>query len=327
MKLRSCFFPSQTRLPKPFILLLLLVFWVNSASAQPSSEIFKQLKKLNFLGSVLYLAAHPDDENTRVISYFSNHVLARTAYLSMTRGDGGQNLIGAELREALGLIRTQELLAARKIDGGTQFFTMANDFGYSKNPKETLSIWDKDQVLVQTIARIQKFKPDIIINRFNSGSSGRTHGHHTASAMISEWAFEQLHADQTTWRPQRLFHNTSWYFYGSRENFEKANKQGMLAIDMGVFDPLSGKTNSEIASLSRSQHKSQGFGSAAALGERMEYLELIKGKELTRNDPFEGINTQWSRVKGGLLSEKPLKKLLRILISLHPTKVWFHYLK
>ena len=192
----------------------------------------------------------------------------------------------------------------------TQFFTMANDFGYSKNPKETLSIWDKDQVLVQTIARIQKFKPDIIINRFNSGSSGRTHGHHTASAMISEWAFEQLHADQTTWRPQRLFHNTSWYFYGSRENFEKANKQGMLAIDMGVFDPLSGKTNSEIASLSRSQHKSQGFGSAAALGERMEYLELIKGKELTRNDPFEGINTQWSRVKGGAPIGKAIEKII-----------------
>ena len=260
------------------------------------------------MGSVLYLAAHPDDENTRVISYFSNHVLARTAYLSMTRGDGGQNLIGAELRDALGLIRTQELLAARKIDGGMQFFTMANDFGYSKNPEETLSIWDKDQVLVQTIARIQKFKPDIIINRFNSESSGRTHGHHTASAMISEWAFEQLHADQTAWHPKRLFHNTSWYFYGTRENFEKANKQGMLAIDMGVFDPLSGKTNSEIAALSRSQHKSQGFGSAAALGERMEYLELVKGKELTRNDPFDGIDTQWTRVKGGLLSEKPLKK-------------------
>ena len=107
MKLRNCFFSSQNRLPKPFILLLLLLFWLNSVGAQSSSEIYKQLKKLNFLGSVLYLAAHPDDENTRVISYFSNHVLARTAYLSMTRGDGGQNLIGAELREALGLIRTQ----------------------------------------------------------------------------------------------------------------------------------------------------------------------------------------------------------------------------
>jgi LmbE family N-acetylglucosaminyl deacetylase len=284
---------------------------MSSVRAQSSSDIYKQLQKLNFLGSVLYLAAHPDDENTRVISYFSNHVLARTAYLSMTRGDGGQNLIGAELREALGLIRTQELLAARKIDGGTQFFTMANDFGYSKNPEETLSIWDRKQVLAQTIARIQKFKPDIIINRFNSGSSGRTHGHHTASAMISEWAFEKLNANQSAWHPQRLFHNTSWYFYGSRENFEKANKEGMIAIDMGAFDPLSGKTNSEIAARSRSQHKSQGFGSAAALGERIEYLELVKGKKLTRNDPFDGINTQWTRLKTGAPIGNAIEKIIQ----------------
>ena len=290
--------------------LSVLLLFVLTLKAQSSSDVYEQLKKLNFLGSVLYLAAHPDDENTRVISYFSNHVLARTAYLSMTRGDGGQNLIGTELREALGLIRTQELLAARKIDGGSQFFTMANDFGYSKNPDETLSIWDRKQVLDQTKARIQEFKPDIIINRFNSQSAGRTHGHHTASAIISEWAFDQLNADQNAWHPKRLFHNTSWYFYGSKENFEKANKRGMLAIDMGVFDPLSGKTNSEIAALSRSQHKSQGFGSAPALGERSEYLELVKGKELTQNDPFDGINTQWSRVKGGTVIGKAIDKII-----------------
>ena len=279
--------------------LFLFLLFITSIKAQSSSEIYKQLKKLNFLGTVLYLAAHPDDENTRVISYFSNHVLARTAYMSITRGDGGQNLIGPELREGLGVIRTQELLAARKIDGGSQFFTMANDFGYSKNPTETLSIWDKEEVLAQTIDRIQKFKPDIIINRFDSNSAGRTHGHHTASAMISEWAFEYLQANKGLWQPQRLFHNTSWYFYGSRDNFEKASKTGMLEIDMGVFDPLSGKTNSEIAAWSRSQHKSQGFGSAAALGETKEYLALVKGKNINSNDPFEGINTQWSRVKGG----------------------------
>ena len=311
MKRFSCFFPSNNRIPKLPTFLVSLLLCMSSVRAQSSSDIYKQLQKLNFLGSVLYLAAHPDDENTRVISYFSNHVLARTAYLSMTRGDGGQNLIGAELREALGLIRTQELLAARKIDGGTQFFTMANDFGYSKNPEETLSIWDRKQVLAQTIARIQKFKPDIIINRFNSGSSGRTHGHHTASAMISEWAFEKLNANQSAWHPQRLFHNTSWYFYGSRENFEKANKERMIAIDMGAFDPLSGKTNSEIAARSRSQHKSQGFGSAAALGERIEYLELVKGKKLTRNDPFDGINTQWTRLKTGAPIGNAIEKIIQ----------------
>ena len=310
MKCLSSFFSTKHRIIKTYVFLWTLFFCMTKVKAQSSSEIYKQLKKLNFLGSVLYLAAHPDDENTRVISYFSNHVLARTAYLSMTRGDGGQNLIGAELREALGLIRTQELLAARKIDGGLQFFTMANDFGYSKNPKETLSIWDKEQVLAQTIARIQKFKPDIIINRFNSGSYGKTHGHHTASAMISEWAFEKLHSDKMAWHPQRLFHNTSWYFYGSKENFEKANKKDILALDMGVYDPLSGKTNSEIAALSRSQHKSQGFGSAAAMGQRMEYLELVKGEKITQNDPFEGINTQWTRVKGGAPIGKAIEKII-----------------
>ena len=277
MKCLISFFYTKHRIIKTNVFLWTLFFCTTIVKAQSASEIYKQLKKLNFLGSVLYLAAHPDDENTRVISYFSNHVLARTAYLSMTRGDGGQNLIGAELREALGLIRTQELLEARKIDGGLQFFTMANDFGYSKNPKETLSIWDKEQVLAQTIDRIQKFKPDIIINRFNSGSSGKTHGHHTASAMISEWAFEKLHSDQTAWHPKRLFHNTSWYFYGSKEKFEKANKKDILALNMGVYDPLSGKTNSEIAALSRSQHKSQGFGSAASMGQQNGVHGISKG--------------------------------------------------
>jgi LmbE family N-acetylglucosaminyl deacetylase len=151
---------------------------------QNGAKIYKQLKKLNTLSSVLYVAAHPDDENTRLISLFSNHYNARTAYLSLTRGDGGQNLIGTELREGLGLIRTQELLEARKIDGGEQFFTTANDFGYSKHPDETLSIWDKEQILAQIVYRIRAFKPDIIIHRFDHRTPGSTHGHHTSSSML-----------------------------------------------------------------------------------------------------------------------------------------------
>jgi len=155
-----------------------------------SNEIYHAIEKLNFLGSVLYLAAHPDDENTRLISYFSNKVHARTAYLSLTRGDGGQNLIGPEIRELLGVIRTNELLKARKVDGGEQFFTRANDFGYSKHPKETLHIWNKDEVLSDVIHVIRTFQPDIIINRFNVESAGKTHGHHTSSAMLSKEAFD-----------------------------------------------------------------------------------------------------------------------------------------
>ena len=169
---------------------IIFIMSMNLIHAQSSSEIYKSIQKLNFLGSVLYVAAHPDDENTRMISYFSNHLLARTAYLSLTRGDGGQNLIGSELREALGLIRTQELLSARRIDGGEQYFTMASDFGYSKHPDETFSIWDKEEVLSQTIERIRQFKPDIIINRFDHRTPGKTHGHHTSSAIISTEAFE-----------------------------------------------------------------------------------------------------------------------------------------
>ncbi len=291
---------------------LFVSFTFSNLKAQSSADIYKQIKKLNFLGSVLYFAAHPDDENTRVISYFSNHILARTAYLSLTRGDGGQNLIGPELREGLGLIRTQELIAARKIDGGLQFFTMANDFGYSKNPEETFDFWEKDKILNQTIDRINEFKPDIIINRFNVASSGRTHGHHTASAAISNLAFKKLYENTAAgnWKPKRLFFNTSWYFYGGRESFNRADKTGLISIDMGVYDPLTGKSNSEIAALSRSQHKSQGFGSSPALGSRTEYLSLVQGQHIIGNDPFEGINTSWTRVRGGKNIEKIINEII-----------------
>ena len=155
-----------------------------------SSQLYHQLQNLNFLGSVMYIAAHPDDENTRLISYLSNDIHARTAYLSLTRGDGGQNLVGSEIRELLGVIRTQELIAARKKDGGEQFFTRANDFGYSKHPDETLEIWNKNEILSDVILNIRRFKPDLIINRFNHRNPGSTHGHHTSSAMLSFEAFD-----------------------------------------------------------------------------------------------------------------------------------------
>jgi len=232
-------------------------------------EIFKQLEKFNTLSSVLYVAAHPDDENTRLISLFSNHYNTRTAYLSLTRGDGGQNLIGTELRESLGLIRTQELLEARKIDGGQQFFTTANDFGYSKNPDETLTIWDKNEILAQIVFRIRQFKPDIIIHRFDHRTPGSTHGHHTSSAMLSEEAFH-LASDPTAfpeqlnqvslWQPKRQFYNTSWWAYGSQERFDAADKSNMISLESNPTDFLLGRTNAEVAAKSRSQHKSQGFG-------------------------------------------------------------------
>ncbi len=295
------------------ILTLVLFFTIifNSIAQQPtkpnSSEIYESIQKLNFLGSVLYLAAHPDDENTRLISYFSNHEKARTAYLSLTRGDGGQNLIGSELRELLGIIRTQELLAARRIDGGEQFFTRANDFGYSKHPDETLEIWNKEEVLKDVVTIIRKFKPDVIINRFNTASAGKTHGHHTSSALLSAEAFDlvndtsyKAHGLYAPWKVNRLFFNTTWWFYGSRENFAKADKSNMLTVDTGVFFPTSSMSNTEIAALSRSQHQSQGFGNTGTRGTQLEYLEFLKGAKLKgEKNVFEGVNTTWTRVEGG----------------------------
>ena len=304
-------------------LLYILLFSINpflTQAQQPqklnASEIYESIQKLNVLGSVLYVGAHPDDENTRLISYLSNKLKARTAYLSMTRGDGGQNLIGSEIRELLGVIRTEELLAARRIDGGEQLFTRANDFGYSKHPDETLAIWDKKEVLSDVVLAIRKFKPDVIINRFDHRTPGTTHGHHTSSAMLSFEAFdlannpsvfpEQLKLT-STWQPQRLFFNTSWWFYGSQEKFDQADKTKLLTLQTGAYYPLKGLSNSEIAALSRSSHKTQGFGSTGSRGEETEYLELLKGHlPKDRSNIFDGIDTSWNRVKGG----KPIGDIL-----------------
>lgn len=306
---------------KSFLLFLLSVQITNAQKPQkPSSaEIYNQIEKLNFLGTVLYIAAHPDDENTHLISYMSNDIHARTGYLSLTRGDGGQNLIGPQLRELLGVIRTQELLEARKIDGGEQFFSRANDFGYSKNPDETLQIWDKEKVLADLVWVIRKFQPDVIINRFDHRSPGTTHGHHTSSAMLSMEGFdlagnpvafpEQLQLEQP-WQPKRIFFNTSWWFYGSKEKFEAADKTNFITMQTGSYYPTLGKSNQEIAALSRSSHKSQGFGSTGTRGESTEYLEYLKGEPLqNKTSVFDGIDTSWNRVKGG----KPIGDLITVI--------------
>jgi len=315
---------------KSYLILVMVAFfafaktYAQGITVQPqkptASEIYEDLQKLNFLGSVLYVAAHPDDENTTAISYFANKIKARTAYLSLTRGDGGQNIIGPELRELLGVIRTQELLAARATDGGEQRFTRANDFGYSKHPDETLEIWNKDEVLGDVVWAIRTFKPDVIINRFDHRSPGTTHGHHTSSAMLSVEAFDlsgdtSKYADQLkyteTWQPQRQFFNTSWWFYGGRDKFEKADKSNLVKIDVGTYYPGLGLSNTEISSLSRSQHKSQGFGNTGSRGTSDTYFELLRGEMPKNNDIFEGINTTWTRVKGG----KAIQKILDDVVA------------
>ena len=292
-----------------FFLLCFLSIKAQQPTKPNSVEIYHQIEKLNFLGSVLYLAAHPDDENTRLISYLSNQKNARTAYLSLTRGDGGQNLIGPELRELLGVIRTQELIEARKIDGGEQFFSRANDFGFSKTPDETLQIWDKNQVLSDVVWIIRNFQPDVIINRFDHRTAGTTHGHHTSSALLSFEAFDKVNdinsfpeqlSLTTIWQPKRLFFNTSSFFYGGKEKFDKMDKSALTNLKTGVYYNYFGKSNQEIAALSRSRHQSQGFGSAGTRGQEEEYLEFLKGEPLQdKSNIFEGIDTSWNRVKNG----------------------------
>lgn len=274
-----------------------------------TNQIFEKIQKLNFLGTALYIAAHPDDENTRLIAYLANNVKARTGYLSLTRGDGGQNLIGPEIRELLGVIRTQELLAARNVDGGEQFFTRANDFGYSKHPDETLEIWNEKEVLSDVVWAIRTFKPDVIINRFNHRTPGTTHGHHTSSAMLSVTAFDLVN-DKTkypeqlkytnVWQPKRLFFNTSSWFYRNRADFEKATEGKLTSFDVGVYYPLKGLSNNELASIASSQHLCQGFGRVTTRGSQKEYVEFLKGdKPKDQNDIFSGINTTWNRVENG----------------------------
>jgi LmbE family N-acetylglucosaminyl deacetylase len=302
----------------PAFLLLPSSFFLSEAQAQApktysSSEILLGLKKLNVLGSVLYIAAHPDDENTRLIAYMANGRLVETGYFSCTRGDGGQNLIGPELREQLGVIRTQELLAARRIDGGRQFFGRANDFGFSKTADETFRIWDKEQVLADMVWVIRQRRPDVLITRFPPDARAG-HGHHTASAILAAEAFdaagdpkrfpEQLKYVQP-WSPKRLLWNTGSFFVKQGESMD-----GYLKIDAGGYNPLLGQSYGEIAARSRSQHRSQGFGSAAQRGEALEYLQLVKGDKASK-DPLEGVDMSWNRVKGGAAVGKLLDEVIR----------------
>jgi LmbE family N-acetylglucosaminyl deacetylase len=284
-----------------------------------AASIHRNIEKLGVLGTVMYVAAHPDDENTRLISWFSRQRLTHTVYLSLTRGDGGQNLIGTEMSELLGVLRTQELLGARRIDGGEQWFTRANDFGYSKTAEETMAIWNKDAVLADVVWAIRKFRPDILVNRFNAENSGSTHGHHTASAMLALEAFdlagdpkafpEQLKYVQP-WQPRRIFFNTSWWFYGSQEAFDAADKSRMAQIDIGVYEPWSGFSNSEIAMKSRSMHQCQGFGSELTRGTTMDYMNLLKGDlPPDLNDPLSGIDMSWQRISGGATIQKQIQAI------------------
>lgn len=283
-----------------FFLAVAPIFLKAQMSPQPNAAEIKQgLDGLNVVGSVLYMAAHPDDENTRLLAYLAKEKKLRTGYLSLTRGDGGQNLIGNEQAELLGLIRTQELLAARRMDGAEQFFTRANDFGFSKNPEESFKIWGKETILADAVWVIRKFRPDVIITRFPEDARAG-HGHHSGSAILAREAFaaaadpkrfpEQL-AYVKTWQAKRIVWNT--FNFGGNNT----TAPDQLKIDIGLFNPLLGKGYGEIAAESRSNHRSQGFGSARQRGTALEYFSPVAGTP-AKSDLFEGIDLSWGRIKG-----------------------------
>jgi LmbE family N-acetylglucosaminyl deacetylase len=260
------------------------------------------LEKLTVVGSALYVGAHPDDENTALLAWLAKGRKVRTAYLSLTRGDGGQNLIGTEQGDLLGVLRTQELLAARRIDGAEQFFTRAIDFGYSKGPEETLRIWGHDAVLSDVVWVIRSFRPDVIITRFPANGAGG-HGHHTASAILAAEAFtaaadasrfpEQL-AYVKPWQAKRLL----WNVFSWGRQRPPANGRPELSVDLGAYDPVLGESYAELAAASRSMHKSQGFGSSPRRGSMSNSFQLVAG-EPARGDIFEGVDLTWNRIPGG----------------------------
>jgi len=279
-----------------------------AAEALPAGAVLQELEAFGQFGRILYVAAHPDDENTRLLSYFAKGRGFRTGYLSLTRGDGGQNLIGSELRDNLGVIRTQELLAARRIDGAVQFFSRANDFGFSKHPDETFRIWDRQAVLSDVVRTIRIFRPDVMVTRF-SVEPGITHGHHTASAILAGEAFrlaadpaafpEQLIRDGlSVWQVKRIAWNS---FPAAMRGGNRGRDGGdalTLQLDTGGYNPLLGESFGEIAARSRTQHKSQGFGSVAIRGSALDYFRIVAGEPATR-DLFDGVETGWKRIPGG----------------------------
>ena len=311
---------------KKFIALLFVCTLFLNLNAAPSqielldaAELQIALHKLNVLGSVLFIEAHPDDENTSALAYFSKGRKYRTAYLSLTRGDGGQNLIGPEKGAEIGIIRTQELMAARRNDGAEQFFSRAIDFGYSKTYQETLSLWKKEAILADIVWVIRTFRPDVIIAR-SLGEGPRGHGHHAASGELTEEAFhaaadperfpEQLPYVHP-WQARRLFWNR---WRGGPEAIAHSS-----AINFGEYNPLLGKSYSEIGAESRSMHKSQGFGAAGRRGTHIDYFQLVGGAPAT-SDVFEGIDTSWNRVPGGQKIGLMLAKIIDTFDPQHPSK-------
>src|SRR5215469_11252742 len=303
-------------------------------------EIRLALQRLNTLGSVMMIGAHPDDDREVLIAWLARGRHVRTAYLSLTRGEGGQNLIGPEQGDELGIIRTQELLASRRIDGGEQYFTRAIDFGFSKTAAETLTKWPREQVLGDVVYNIRRFRPDVIVLCF-TGTPRDGHGHHQVSAILGKEAFtaaadptkfpEQL-AYVQPWQAKRIMENP-FGLQGGPNGGNAAGKnagknadkdlekefppEDRLEIDVGDYSPELGYSYGEIGSMSRSTNRSQGQGSAERKGTQKNYLVTVGGDKATK-DLFDGVNITWNRLPGGARPGALLKQALDSFVPAHP---------
>jgi LmbE family N-acetylglucosaminyl deacetylase len=288
-----------------------------------AAHVYESLHSLSSTGSVLMIAAHPDDENTALLAWFARGLCVRTAYLSLTRGEGGQNLLGPEQGDALGVIRTQELLAARRVDGAEQFFTRAVDFGFSKTPEESMQKWGRERTLSDIVRVIRRFRPDVIVLRF-SGTPRDGHGHHQASAILGKEAFfaaadpKQFPDCGPPWQAKRLL----WNMFGfTREQQEDiARTSGKIEIDDGAWDPVLGHSYLEIAGMSRSMHRSQGMGSPERRGSSKDALIVVAGDPASKSI-FDGVDTTWNRIPGGKPVGDLLEKAWQTFEPAHPEKV------
>ncbi len=310
-------------------MILLSVIYITLAPAQRelsgAAEAKLALDRLNVVGSALMIAAHPDDENTALLAYLARGRKVRTGYLSLTRGEGGQNLIGPEQGDALGVIRTQELLAARRIDGAEQFFTRAIDFGFTKTAQETFEKWGHDKILSDVVWVIRRFRPDVIILRF-TGTARDGHGQHQVSALLGKEAFsaaadphrfpEQLQWVEP-WQAKRIMWNT--FAFTRQQEEESAKLPNQIAVDLGTYDPVLGHSYAEIAGMSRSLHRSQGMGAPERRGSAKNFLVLVAGEPASK-DIFDGIDTTWNRFPGGAPIGKILDGAARDFDIEHPEK-------
>ena len=318
-------FPDSILAKCVIVLTLFSGFAEGQRDLSGTAAIKDVLAKLNTTGSVLMIAAHPDDENNPLLAYLARGRKLRTGYLALTRGEGGQNLIGPEKGDLLGIVRTQELLQARRVDGGEQYFSRAIDFGFSKTSEEALTKWGREQLLGDVVWVVRKFRPDVIVLRF-TGTPRDGHGQHQASAILGKEAFtaaadpkrfpEQLQYVKP-WQAKRVMWNV--FAFTPQQIKEAEALEGKVGMDVGQYDPVLGYSYRQIGAMSRSMHRSQGQGTAEERGAAEQFMITVAG-DPAKSDFMDGVDTSWGRYGESASVGKLLAEAEKTFIPEHPEK-------